>query len=53
VIFGGALILLMIVAPGGTLGLVRQVTAWVRRRVRRSGEPPPSHGVEEALASAP
>ena len=32
VLFGGSLILLMIVAPGGFLGLVRQVTGWVRRR---------------------
>jgi hypothetical protein len=52
VIFGAALIVLMIVAPGGILGLVRQVIGWFRKRVGRSGEPPPDHGVEEALASA-
>jgi branched-chain amino acid transport system permease protein len=52
VLFGGLLILLMIVAPGGILGLGRQVVAWVRRRVSRSGEPPPPPGVADALASA-
>ena len=42
VFFGGALILLMIVAPGGFLGLVRQVAAWLRRQIRRpaANDPP-------------
>jgi branched-chain amino acid transport system permease protein len=53
VIFGGALIVLMIVAPGGILGLARQVIAWVRRRLGKAGEPPPTRGIKEALASAP
>ncbi|MGZ4681214.1 MAG: branched-chain amino acid ABC transporter permease [Acidimicrobiales bacterium] len=40
VLFGGSLILLMILAPGGFLGLVHQVTAWVRQRFRPgSGRP--------------
>lgn len=51
VLFGAALILLMIVAPGGFLGLVRQVTAWGKRRLRPpSSDPPEEAG--EALASA-
>jgi branched-chain amino acid transport system permease protein len=52
VLFGGSLILLMIVAPGGILGLGRQIIGWVQRRVRRGGEPPPPPGVADALASA-
>lgn len=52
VLFGGLLILLMIVAPGGVLGLARQVIGWVRRRMGRGGEPPPPSEVSDALASA-
>jgi len=52
VLFGGLLILLMIVAPGGILGLARQVVAWVRLRLRRDGEPPPPSSTHDALASA-
>lgn len=49
VFFGGALILLMIVAPGGFLGLVRQVTAWLRRQIRRpaTNDPPRAGPLEE------
>lgn len=51
VLFGGSLILLMMLAPGGFLGLVRQVTAWVRHRFfpSSSGSPP---GGSDVLASA-
>jgi len=51
VLFGAALILLMIVAPGGFLGLVRQVTGWAKRRMRPPSSDPPD-GAGEALASA-
>jgi branched-chain amino acid transport system permease protein len=62
VLFGAALILLMMVAPGGFLGLVRQVTGRVRRRFRSSsGDPParspapvgatPSTGAVDEVAS--
>lgn len=50
VLFGGSLILLMIAAPGGILGLGRQIVAWVQQRLGRGGAPPPS-GVKDALAS--
>ncbi|MEZ5145233.1 MAG: branched-chain amino acid ABC transporter permease [Acidimicrobiales bacterium] len=52
VLFGGALILLMIVAPGGFLGLMRQLTGWAKRRLRPPSSDPPTSGTEEALASA-
>jgi branched-chain amino acid transport system permease protein len=42
VLFGAALILLMIVAPGGFLGLVRQLTAWAKRRLRPPSSDPPT-----------
>jgi branched-chain amino acid transport system permease protein len=52
VLFGGSLILLMIVAPGGFMGVVRQVTTWARRRLgRRSGADPPSGDDADELAS--
>jgi branched-chain amino acid transport system permease protein len=52
VLFGGALIVLMIVAPGGFLGLVRRFAAWARRRVgRRSGSGPPAQQETGAPAS--
>jgi branched-chain amino acid transport system permease protein len=53
VVFGGSLIALMIVAPGGTLGLTRQLTAWVRQRVGSSGSPPAPTDPPEQLASSP
>ncbi|HEY5153987.1 MAG TPA: branched-chain amino acid ABC transporter permease [Acidimicrobiales bacterium] len=56
VLFGGSLIVLMIVAPGGFLGLARQVTAWAKRKIRPSpGDPPGPPGTAEdgALASVP
>jgi len=53
VLFGGSLILLMILAPGGFLGLVRQATAWARRQLaRRSGAGPPTMEERDAVASA-
>ncbi len=53
VLFGGSLIVLMILAPGGFLGLVRQASGWVRRRSgrRSSAGPSPGEG-HDALASA-
>jgi len=42
VLFGAVLILLMMVAPGGFLGLVRQITAWAKLRFRSSSSPPPA-----------
>jgi len=41
VLFGAALILLMMVAPGGFLGGVHQLTAWAKRRLRSSSGDPP------------
>lgn len=52
VLFGGLLIVLMILAPGGILGLARQVISWVRLRARRGGDPPPPSAAHDALASA-
>jgi branched-chain amino acid transport system permease protein len=52
VIFGGSLILLMIVAPGGILGLTRRVSGWVRRRVGRRGGTAPPPETAEVLVSA-
>ena len=59
VLFGGALIVLMIVAPGGFLGLVRQITSWFKRRFAgRVPDPPAGDGADpptpggEALASS-
>lgn len=56
VLFGGVLIVLMVVAPGGFLGLVRQVNGWIHRRWRRPGGDPPRAGPTDAggeeLASA-
>lgn len=53
VLFGGSLILLMIVAPGGVLGLGRRLLASVVRRRPDAGPgPPPPSEVDEALASA-
>jgi branched-chain amino acid transport system permease protein len=51
VLFGGSLILLMIVAPGGFLGLVRQITGWFKQRYRSSVSGPPSEP-SDAVASA-
>lgn len=51
ILFGAALILLMMVAPGGVLGLVRRLTAFLKRQVGRSGGPPPASSAEP-LASA-
>jgi len=42
VLFGAALILLMMVAPGGFLGGVHQLTAWAKRRLRSSSGDPPA-----------
>jgi branched-chain amino acid transport system permease protein len=54
VIFGGSLILLMMVAPGGVMGLARRAEAWLRRRVadRGSAAAPPGQA-PDALASRP
>jgi branched-chain amino acid transport system permease protein len=42
VLFGGALILLMMVAPGGIMGLLRRIKAWVLRQfANRSDRSPP------------
>ena len=51
VLFGGSLILLMMLAPGGFLGLVRLATGWFRHRFSpsASGSPPPAGS--DALAS--
>jgi branched-chain amino acid transport system permease protein len=51
VVFGGSLILLMIVAPGGILGLVRRVEAWVKRRTGPPSQAPPPAEGGEPLAS--
>jgi branched-chain amino acid transport system permease protein len=52
VLFGASLIALMMVAPGGIVGLYRRVTGWLSRRVgARGGEPPP-RAAPDALASA-
>jgi len=51
VIFGGSLIVLMMVAPGGVMGLVRRSRTWVGRRLgARAGGPPPAT-TGDALAS--
>jgi branched-chain amino acid transport system permease protein len=52
VLFGASLIALMMVAPGGILGLYRRVVAWLGRRVRKK-EPDDltSSGAPDALAS--
>lgn len=42
VIFGAVLILLMMVAPGGIMGLLRRVRAWVTRRLGRGDRSPPA-----------
>lgn len=53
VILGAVLIALMMVAPGGVMGLLRQVKAWVLRQVKgRSGRPPPAPAAA-ALVSEP
>ena len=52
VLFGGSLILLMIVAPGGILGLARRILLWGKGRLGRGGPSPPPQEVPEALASA-
>jgi branched-chain amino acid transport system permease protein len=52
IVFGASLILLMMVAPGGILGLVRRLTAWVKRRVGVGAGPTPPKSAD-ALASAP
>jgi branched-chain amino acid transport system permease protein len=51
VLFGGSLIVLMILAPGGFLGLVRQVTAWLKHKLRRTPATRPRAGPDEAVAS--
>jgi branched-chain amino acid transport system permease protein len=52
-IFGAALILLMVVAPGGIVGLIRKTWATIRRRtIDRGGGGTPA-AAEDALASAP
>lgn len=52
ILFGVALILLMMVAPGGILGLLRRLTAWAKRQIgRRSSGAPPTPSAEP-LASA-
>jgi branched-chain amino acid transport system permease protein len=40
VLFGALLILLMMVAPGGIVGLLRQAQAWVRRQILARRGPP-------------
>lgn len=50
VLFGASLIALMLVAPGGIMGLYRRLASWVGRRMsRRSDAPPPE--APDALAS--
>jgi branched-chain amino acid transport system permease protein len=46
VLFGAVLIIMMMVAPGGIVGLMRQGQAWVRRQVLARRAPPetPSSG---------
>lgn len=52
VILGAVLIVLMMVAPGGVMGLLRQVKAWVLRQVaRRNDRSPPDPAA--ALVSEP
>jgi len=51
VLFGGSLIALMMLAPGGIMGLYRRAMAWVGRRLRSRGSAPPTHGAPDALAS--
>jgi branched-chain amino acid transport system permease protein len=51
IVFGASLILLMMVAPGGILGLVRRLTAWVKRRTARTPSGPPPTQTAEPLAS--
>jgi branched-chain amino acid transport system permease protein len=53
IVFGVSLILLIMVAPGGVLGLVRRLNAWVKRRTARPTEKPPPAPSAEALASGP
>ena len=49
VLFGGSLILLMMLAPGGFLGLVRMATGWFRHRVAPSASgSPPAAGIRRA-----
>jgi branched-chain amino acid transport system permease protein len=51
IVFGASLILLIMVAPGGILGLVRRLTAWVKRRTTRQKVGPPPAETAEPLAS--
>ena len=52
VLFGASLILLMMVAPGGILGLYRRGAAWLGRQWRRVGSTP-TRGTPDAVASYP
>lgn len=54
VIFGSSLIVLMLVAPGGVMGLVRRGQAWVTRRMGGRGDGEVSRETApDALASSP
>jgi len=50
VLFGASLILLMMAAPGGILGLYRRLVGWGSRRMKK-GAPPPTQSTPDALAS--
>jgi branched-chain amino acid transport system permease protein len=52
VIFGAVLILLMMVAPGGIMGLLRQIRAWVARQIGNRGDRSPPDPAA-ALVSEP
>ena len=52
VIFGAVLILLMMVAPGGIMGLLRQVRAWAARQIGGRGDRSPPDAAT-ALVSEP
>jgi len=51
VLFGAALIVLMIVAPGGILGLGRQLLARAKGRAGREPTPPPASSAPDPVAS--
>jgi hypothetical protein len=51
VIFGAVLIVLMMVAPGGIMGLLRQIKAWLLRQFgsRAGGSPPDTTAPDPAV----
>jgi branched-chain amino acid transport system permease protein len=52
VIFGAVLILLMMVAPGGVMGLLRRMRAWVARQLGSRGDRSPPDGARPDVEAA-